>query len=175
MSHKVTGNPELDFFQQNPEVRYMDIGHEVIDKEGEKGGKASRVMWAIYLAEDPESKFYRIPIDEKRADIAVRYLKDPDFNWEDIEYAIKMYPRFMLTKEQAMFKIWGDKLDELTQHLKSLDITTEDEKILKIMEKTEKIWGSYDKVKTKMIDTLGKTQLHGNGAESKRESRSSRK
>ncbi|MDG1314744.1 MAG: hypothetical protein P8P29_04365 [Flavobacteriaceae bacterium] len=174
MAKRVTGNPEKDFFEQNPEIKYMDIGHEVLKREGKV--KASKVMWAIYLSEDPESQLYRIPIAEKRKNIEDRYLSEVEnFDWNEIEYAIRMYPRFILTKEQGMYKIWGDKLDELTTHLKSLDITSDDEKVIKIMEKTEKIWGSYEKVKTKMIDTIGKSQLHGSGTESKRESRSSRR
>ena len=64
MPKRVTGNPEKDFFEQNPEIKYMDIGHEVLKREGR--AKASKVMWAIYQSEDPDSQLYRIPIAEKR-------------------------------------------------------------------------------------------------------------
>lgn len=172
MSKHITGNPERDFFEQNPEFQYVQLGFLV---KKEQKDDASKIMWALFLSEDPESKLFRIPVEERRSNIAEMYLKDPNFDWTSIQQYIDMYPMSILTKEQIMYKIWADKLDELTTHLRKLDITKEDAKVIKIMEKMEKIWTSYEKVRTKMVETKNKSQLHGGATESKRESRGSRK
>lgn len=169
----INGNPEYDFFEQNPEYRYTSLCQEVIEKEGEA---ASRIMWLVYLSEDPRSSYYRIPIVERRQELATNYLKDPDFDWGKIKYAIDAYPRMTMTKEQVLFKIWADKLDMMTAKLKDfkLDDDGEFNKSLRIMERMDKIWTGYDKIKTKMVDAETKGKLHGGGMESRRESRKTR-
>lgn len=169
----VQGNPELDFFEQNPELRYISLCQEVLSREK---GNASKVMWAVYLTEDPNSRLYNVPYTERRREVAINFFKDENYDWEDIKYVITGYPRTVLTKEEIMFKIWGDKLDMLTAHVKDLNLETDSgfNKTFKVMEKMDKIWSTYDTVKNKMVEQKTKSRLQGGGSESRREARGKR-
>lgn len=165
----IKGNPERDFFDQNPEVAYFEPFAKV--KKEEKN--ASKICWAIFMREDPNSDFYRIPENQREEEIKKNYLKDEKFEFEDYKYLIDAWPRYCLEKEEAMFKIWGDKLDQLTQHVRTLDPTIEKEekRLVTIMEKMTKIWDAYDAVKSRMIESEQKGKIRGGSQESAREKR----
>lgn len=55
---------EHDFFEYNPELRYIDPIPRLVEKVGSL--LASKVMWAIYFLEDPDSKFYALRTEEKK-------------------------------------------------------------------------------------------------------------
>lgn len=166
----VNGNPSIDFFEQNPEFKFREPCVTLLKQDPVN---ASKVMWAIYMLEDPSSEFYRLPIDLRKQEIEVNYLKDEKFKWNKYQTVIDGYPQLVFSKEKALFKIWSDKLEELTTHLKTLDFTNdkESDKALKIMDRMSKIWDGYEKVKTKMVEEDSKTNLRGGAKQSARERR----
>lgn len=166
----VKGNPSLDFFEQNPEFRFREPCVSLL-KENPKD--ASNIMWAVYMLEDPSSEFYRLPLDLRKQEIELNYLKDNKFDWDKYKTVIDGYPQLVFSKEKALFKIWSDKLEQLTNHLKTLDFTKdkESDKALKIMDRMSKIWDGYEKVKNKMVEEESKTNLRGGAKQSARERR----
>ena len=80
---------DRDFFDLNQEFRviseFKDFRENNVD--------ASRIMWGIYLVEDPESKLYKKIRDrQKRKDeVEKNYLNIPDFKWDDYTLYIKLY------------------------------------------------------------------------------------
>lgn len=164
----VTGNPELDFFEQNPHLRDVSAFKELLKKEKKK---ASKIMWAIFKTEDINSPLYTMPLDERRHEVAKNYLEDSEFNWENYKSTIQAYKNLAMPKVAKMFKIWMDKLEGMTDYLDSLSYEEDDDKILKIFEKSEKIWNSYEKIEAKMIEHESKNSVFGGGEESIREKR----
>ena len=136
----IQGNPELDFIEQNQEFRYLTPFKNILETYGNE--KASRIFWTIYLMEHPNSSLYRIPREDRQKEIEDNYLQD-SFPWEDeviIEFA-KSFMRLSLSKTQLLYKIWADKLDDLSSYLDGLDfkVRTEADQAFKIMEKIDKI------------------------------------
>ncbi len=163
----VTGNPEIDFFKQNPELRYLSPIKNIIDKYSES--EASKILWAIYLLEDIGSKFYRLPRIERLSEIRKHYY---DIDEKEFEELIAVYPMLVgYSKEQRLYKIQADKLDELTIHLRGLKIEKDFEKVLKIQEKMPKIWEGYDRIYKKMIEVQTKDVVRAGAMESAREKR----
>lgn len=173
MSKLVTGNPESNFFEQNPELSVFRDVKQLINEVGKD--RASTIMWAVYLTEDPRSKFYRMEKEERRNEVATFYLEEPNFNWDEIKELVDAYPRMCLSKEQVMFKIWADKMDEAIAYVKHLDFDDDDVKILRIMEKVGKMWTTYETVKKKMLEEEGKDQLRGGATKSLKERRAKKK
>jgi len=163
----ITGNPELNFFEQNPELRYLSEIKKAVSEYSEK--EASKILWAIYMIEDPNSKLYRIPKDKRIEEVQKNYYNIDVEKFKDL---IRAYPGLIsMSKEEKMFKVHVDKLDELTGFLKDLCLTAPDEfdKALKILEKLPKIWSGFDTVKTKLIESQEKTILRAGAVESARE------
>lgn len=100
------GDPDKDFFEQNPHWKYLDssvklFGH--FDRE-----TISKVRWAIYMIEDPDSKFFRYPKERRVELVNNNYLKDTyTINYdpekmkivnEELEYALNVYARETMSK-----------------------------------------------------------------------------
>lgn len=169
----VTGNPDYDFFEQNPELKALGIFKKLLEEETPEF--ASKVAWAVYLTEDPSSRLFRIPLELRRKEVSENFLENPRFNWEKYSYLINAYGRIALSKEAALFKIWADELDELTAFLKQLshDHEQESRRKVQIMKDMEKIWKGYEAVKAQMISSEKESQLRGGGKLGGRESRKS--
>ncbi len=167
----VKGNPALDFFEQNPELQFRTLCVKV-KREHEK--LASKLMWTAYMLCDPASEFHRLPVETRKEEIANNYLENSKFDWDKYQFIWDGYPQLVFSKEKALFKIWSDKLEQLTTHLDTLkfDNDKQSDKALKIMEKMSKIWEGYDKVKNKMVVEESKTNLRGGASQSARERRS---
>lgn len=166
----ISGDPSKDIFEQNPELEYISAVKDFIKSSGGKK-KASKLLWAVYMTEDPNSKLYRImDIEERRSEVAKNYLNDEKFEWDDLDSICIQYARIALTKEEVFFTIWGQKLDELQVYLKQTDISSDPEGILKIMEKIPKVVDGYEKTKNAMLAAKKKGRTYGGRQESLSES-----
>jgi IS1 family transposase len=148
--HAIEGDPEKDFFEQNPELRYIPDIKRQVDRFGEK--KAGHFMWAAYMFEDPRSKIYKVPIDERTEIVLKGYLagKVDDAKIEELRDIREAYPRIILTKNQILYKGYADKIDEANVYIRSLNFDTHGDKILSMLEKVTKMWPTYEKISEKM-------------------------
>lgn len=166
----IQGNPKEDFRDQNPLIANMGAFKDIYDKRKD----ASDFIWAMYMIEEVnESKnaYAKIPSKEERIDeVALNHYK-VDVEEEDYKTLASYYSRFILTKEQALFKIQLDKLEELTAFLKTLSLDDDKQyaKYMNIMTKLSYIWDGLEKIKQKMIDIENKTTIRGNAKLSKRD------
>ena len=55
----IQGDPDKNFWEYNKELKFVTPFKKLYDDYGDK--ESSKIMWAIYLTEDPRSRFYRIP------------------------------------------------------------------------------------------------------------------
>lgn len=166
----IQGNPKEDFRDQNPLIANMGAFKDIYNKRKD----ASDFIWAMYMIEEVnESKnaYAKIPSKEERIDeVALNHYK-VDVEEEDYKTLASYYSRFILTKEQALFKIQLDKLEELTAFLKTLSLDDDKQyaKYMNIMTKLSYIWDGLEKIKQKMIDIENKTTIRGNAKLSKRD------
>lgn len=102
----VVGDPEKDFFEQNPELRYLDSSQKLLKQSSPE--IASKVRWAVFMLFDPDSRFYRSKLEKRVELVNNNYLKgEITFNFEpetlkvtsqDFQYVIDAYPREFMTK-----------------------------------------------------------------------------
>jgi hypothetical protein len=164
----VKGSPEHNFFLENPELKYISVFKKLLEEYPEK--EASKIMWSIFLYEDPDSKFYRIPKELRLKEIQDNYYK---FKPEEFKEVIRSYTTLILTKEENLYKIQMDKLDEITVFLRdlSLDDGEQFKKSMQIMGKLSKIWTDLEVIKNRLIEVQNKTNIKGGAKESMREKR----
>lgn len=172
--HIIEGDPEKPFFEQNPELRYLPDVKALIDQHGEK--KAGIYMWATYMYEDPRSKIYKVPSDEKNTIILDNYMLPQDASCKliDLEHIRKVYPNIILTKTQVLYKGYADQMDEFMVHTKALPIATHADKKIVYLEKLTKMWPTYEKITEKMQEEDAITQTRKGVIESPREKRQNR-
>ena len=166
----IQGNPKEDFRDQNPLIANMGAFKDIYNKRKD----ASDFIWAMYMIEEVnESKnpYAKIPTKEERIDeVSLNHYK-VDVEEEDYKTLASYYSKYILTKEQALFKIQLEKLEELTSFLKNLKLDNDKEfaKYMSIMSKLSYIWDGLEKIKQKMIDIENKTTIRGNAKLSKRD------
>lgn len=163
----IAGNPGLDFFEQNPELQYKTEFQDLIEQFGPK--QASKIAWAVYMVDHPDSNLHRIPLSERVDEVHKNYGIDVTEH-EEFRAA---FVQVAMPKETALYKIHIEKLDELTIYLETLDLTEKSDfdRYIKIMDKLPKMWDALEKVKTSMIDQQNKNKMFGGASRSARERR----
>lgn len=144
----IAGNPELDFFQQNPQVRYFPAVQRLLSNVAEDA--AGKIMWAVYLTEDPDSKYYAISYEERRKIIADNYLKDPSFDWTSVSYLIEAYPEMCLDVTERWYKTLADKFSDMVTAVSKMDVIDEYKDIILMYDKLEKMFKGLDIIENKM-------------------------
>jgi len=102
------GDPDEDFFEQNPHWRYLDSTVDLKEKFGER---TSKIRWALYLILDPDSKYHRYPFERRVEIVNNNYLtdsfgfqieldeEDPDkIVNEELLFAVREYPKEIMAK-----------------------------------------------------------------------------
>lgn len=148
MSKFTKGDINKDFFDENPEIAFFS---EMIEfRNGNKD--ASRIMWSIYLSEDPDSRFYKAfrDVKKRRAVIEKEYLKTTDFKWEDYNQYIRLYLEWTLSDSKRSLKTWKDKIRELDIYIGTLEFGQDDERLFKIIEKAKPLWVTMEEIEKKV-------------------------
>lgn len=109
-------NIDENFWQLNPEVKYISPFSKFYEEDKDEFKEySSKVMWAIYLYSDPDSRFSRMDISEKQSDILRNYLDNivPKF-WDlpEIKALIAAYEDKILTKLQKSYNRLLKKLED---------------------------------------------------------------
>jgi len=165
----VVGDPDLDFFKQNSELRYHNFGHLAIEKYGEK--EAGIIMWAIYLAEDPDSTLYQANLIqiERRDMVQKTYLNKKGikkFEWDEARTIIEGYIRSSMPTKKLRFKLLSDEFNDFLFDLRTAEMAPEKkaqvfsnvDKIYKGLETAER---AFEKEKATASRTSGKEQSGG--------------
>jgi hypothetical protein len=166
----VTGNPELDFFEQNPALK---VKQEFKDLIKQYPSNASKIAWAVWFIEDnTKSNPLRNMSREDRIEETKQNYYDIDL--DEHKNLMKAYATLCMSREETMYKITLEKLDEVTSFLREqmLDDETQFNKAIKILSNMGKMWDSLSKAYGKLVESESKSTLRGNITESYRERKS---
>lgn len=155
----VIGDPKESFFKQNPELEFMSPIKRLIRKVGKK--EAGRILWAVYLTEDPNSKFYSMRRERKREEVAKNYLDDPDFNWDEYESIIQEYPNLAMSVEAKNYKRLNDKFQKMLDEVEGSNLKESAafySKLSSIYDGLEKAKAMYEEELAKNSEARGSEQ-----------------
>lgn len=154
-----------DFFKMNPELSLIS---EIANIKSRKDG--SKIMWAIFLVEHPDSRFYNIgDISTKRKEVEKNYLQE-EIDWERLEPATKALIDVTTSDNKRSLKIWKEKAQELDQYVKSLDFEKNSDILLKLFKEASHTWKTLAEIETRVNEET-KELLKGKGNLSSRERR----
>jgi len=144
---------EISFWDLNRELLLLSDFNTLYTKDITKNKeKSSKLMWAIYFAYNPESKFFNIP--DKLDILAKDLLKEPKFNWDSYKDVINLYKNSVLTDAERALVTWGEIITMRDESLKTLykaailaNDTDELVKLDKMLANTPKLFDDYKKIK----------------------------
>lgn len=166
----VDGNPNLCFWEQNPELQYLTPFAELIKEEGKE--YSSKIMWALYMVEDPNSKLFRMPKAERIKEVEANYLEGKKIDWKKHHKLIAQYGKLCMSPTKRMYKTWVEKYDELTAYIETLKFGRDDEALLKVFTQASKIWSQLTIVEKALQEEEAKEEtLQGGDKLSTRERR----
>lgn len=161
----INGNFEVDdFFESNPELKYIDDFAQLIKEVGEQ--KASKIMWAIWLTESPDSRLYGLGIEVRRENVKRNYLEDKKFDFEDYIWLITAFRRHTMSKKSRMYTDYMEIMERRHNVLMQLSAEYEEnsKEIDDMMLKTQKIWAELDKIEKEYLsDKEGGIHVKGGG------------
>lgn len=164
----MTGNPDFDkFFEKNFELKYIKEFKDLIDQEGEE--KAGKIMWAIWLTEDPSSRLYSLGIEVRRDNVIKHYLKDKTFNFDDYDWLVYAYRKHSMSHKTRMYADYKEVMDKRHKYLMelSIDYAENSKEIDDMMLKTKKIWDELAKIELEYLtEQEGTNKVKGDAQES---------
>lgn len=142
-----------NFWEQNSDLIILDEFAKLYHKDKSKDKQdSSRILWAIFYAYSPESKFFNYP--NKQEVIAQSFLKDTKFRWEDYKDLIDAYKNLVLSDAERALINWNEIMTMRDQSIKDLykkaieeSDTDELVKIDKMLANTPKMFEDYKKIK----------------------------
>ena len=140
-----------DFFKANPQLAIVEE-FQALKKAKQLDG--SKVMWAIALIYDYDSKFANLQEADRTYLVCKDYLKDEEFFLQHkklIEPAVKKYMSLQHDAERRYLKVWCDKLDELTEYLQRTKIDEDNaQDLIKLLLEQEKLMAQKDKIDARL-------------------------
>jgi hypothetical protein len=142
-----------NFWEVNSDLIILDEFSKLYYKDKSKDKQdSSKILWAIFYAYNPESKFFNYP--NKQEVISQSFLKDPKFKWEDYKDLIEAYKNIVLTDAERALINWNEIMTMRDQSIKDLykkaiedSDTDELVKIDKMLANTPKMFEDYKKIK----------------------------
>ncbi len=157
---------KANFWKINPQLRIAFKEIHDADKSKEKL-ESSSIMWAIALILDTESKYFNMPILERKQLIAREYLKDASFNFEKYKHEMNLYEKLTITPAKRQLTEWSRIMDEKSELLKSLSYTTETWEIIEKMLKSNKdLYSELERISELLVKEGERGTIKGGSVES---------
>lgn len=144
---------ENSFWTVNSELLILEEFNEYYSKDTSKNKTySSKILWAIFYAFNPESKFFNYP---NKLEVLQRdFIKEPKFKWTSVQTLIDSYKNLVLSDVERALVNWNDIMimrDNSLKELYKLAITNSDTdelvKLDKMLSNTPKMFEDYKKIR----------------------------
>lgn len=162
---------EQNFWDVYPDFK-VALSFKDLYKRDKSRGKvnSSKLMWFIAYTRDLNSKYYRLPQEEKDAIIGADYMKNENFysdNKEELDILIEDYLKLMYSPERRHLMDWDKKLLQRSQLIANIPYTLENyEELDKMAANTPKIYKAISDLKAELDREEGEGSLKGGAMES---------
>ena len=145
---------EKHFWREFPQFKVLSPFKELYknDKSRDKV-HSSQKMWAIAFICDPSKNnpYRNLSDNDKKTLLSQDWLKDPSYDWSELDDCVKFYNKCLLTPEQKSIIAWKEKMEERDQFLANTKYTLENgEKLDKIVANTPKLYEQLKQLETKL-------------------------
>ncbi len=168
-----------NFWSVNPQLQLAGAFRELYNTDTSRDKSvSSKIMWAIALVYDTESKFYNLPMKDRLRIIAVDFLEDAKFPWKTIQGQVDFFQEVCLTEAERTLTEWNQKMLERSKFIRDTKYTIGilDSKgkyvggtatiIDGMMANTKKLYDQYKQVMDDLAKEKGKGRVYGSATES---------
>jgi hypothetical protein len=142
-----------NYWDTNVELLILPSFSKLHTKDKSKNKEeSSKIMWAMFYAYHPESKFFHYP--NKQETIEKSFIKDSKFKWDHYKDIIEDFKNLVLSDAERALLSWNEIMimrDNSIKELykKALESCDTDElvKIDKMLANTPKMFEDYKKIK----------------------------
>lgn len=146
-------NHDNNFWEINSDLLAIKELNTLYQKDTTKQkSTSSNLMWAIYYAYNPESKFYALP--NKLEMLEKNFIKDSKFKWAAYKEIVDIYCNVVLTDAERALLNWSEIMVMRDKSIKELYVaalsannTDELVKLDKMLANTPKLFEDYKKIK----------------------------
>jgi hypothetical protein len=148
---------ENNYWDVNKELLFIPEIEKFYNNDKSKGkSESSTVMWAIYYAYNPESRYFNLP--NKLDVLANNFIKQKGFTWENQEAIVEIYKSMVISDSERALVEWGEIMNmrsiamkKLYKELLEQPIADVDTKALgevdRMLSNTPKMFEDYKKVR----------------------------
>lgn len=152
----IEGNIEKDFWEQNPSVKYRSPFNKLYEKAPRKA--SSKLMWAIYLLEDPKSDYVNMQYSHRKVQIEKIFLKGK-VKLDKYEKFCEAYKTMLMTKEELLFNMIEQKLEQYVIAVSdvNMDNVSGRKEVRMSIKDIEGMFKSFKRIQS---DMLSKRKIH---------------
>jgi hypothetical protein len=123
---------------------------------------SGKLMWAIAFYADFDSKYRALSDGERKKLIAEDILKEPEYDWTQLEVYIKAWDIFKSVPMKQMVE-WERLMNEKTEYMKTLKYSAETaDEIEKRLLSNSKLYAEYEEIMSRLVqDGEAGTMLGG--------------
>lgn len=155
----------LNNFEIN--ANFWKINHQLIvprefnelyknDKSKDRS-TSSKIMWAIALVNDPDSRFCNLPYSDRIKLVARDYLKEDKYDFQKVEKASNLYIQLILSPAKRMMLTWNRLMDEKIEHLNKMKYSDNPKQIEELLTSNSKLYSEYERI----MEVLDKDEVSG--------------
>lgn len=110
-----------NFWNLNPQLMIPEEFAILYNNDkSKKKEESSKLMWAVALFIDSDSKFYNLSPKDRQDIIAKDYLKNTKFNWKTLDKQIALYEKLNISPAQRQLNEWSRLMDEKSTYIRTL-------------------------------------------------------
>lgn len=148
---------ENNYWEANVELLIIPEFDKAYHQDKSKNKQdSSTILWGIYYAYHPESKYYNLP--NKLEILEKNFIKQKGFNWDNYSDIVEIYKSMVLTDSERALVEWGEimtmrsiAMKKLYKELLDQEIAEIDTKSLKevdsMLASTPKMFEDYKKIR----------------------------
>lgn len=157
-----------NFWKANPQLCIAGALKSLYENDKSKDKEeSSRIMWAIALAYDIESKFFNLPLIERKKFISKDYLKNEKFDFDKYKDCIEFYEKLSITPARRQLIVWNTKLDEKTEFLATLPYNAQNAKLIdELLSSNTKLYEALAKISEELVKEGDRGVVKGGSEES---------
>lgn len=144
---------KANFWKTNPQLCITEPLKSFYEADKSKDKtESSTIMWALVLVVDMDSKYFNLPILERRKIIARDYIKNKDFDFDKYKEYSDFYEKLSVTPAKRQLIEWSRIMDEKSEVLRSMKYNvTNWETIEKMLISNKTLFSEFERLSELLV------------------------
>lgn len=157
---------DKNFWEVNPVFKIPKVFKELYNSDKSDGKmESSRIMWALALVYDYDSKFSAMREEERLFMITRDYMGNENYAFK--KELVDGYNKLQMDAERRMIQIWDQKIDEIADVIKNYYTTSDNiEELTKVLLNSQKLLKEKEQIEKRIEKKISTEKNRANIKES---------